>query len=884
MKKILIILIFFSNIIFANTWETQQTNDTTNTTIVEVVNPIVRSGKLDIRQAFICPSTTLRLIDTINNTVIESKQAHHELKKVDNISYSTGSYTCNYSTNGKLGFSHTYLVNDYYQQILEEKNLRIYNGETTLGFNFQQLNQDISSIKETQTVDVDEIITDVGLKNEYDNKDFQTYSQMMINIITGDEQDIIGTNVKGEIEFKSDTLGQSTNSNDVNTDEIINSNYDSDEGVFSDDFNLNFWDKTLRFFGISEENEAALDNRNELLSNVDSTDSFINKSILGYYHNIFNVEISFGFYTIIFALILSKVILQHGFEDLSNRLSANKQKLKKDFILFSIVTSILSIFVFFSWGETVVNGKIVDGPTGAQTAISLFADTSTEIADELLYNATAMRIKQLANTSKVYNKQQLEEITKDIATNLNVTSQQISVLQMCREIYSTPNESFINFELVSYRNLQHDMFNRGIPSINTCSSVEKSIFSNMKQIEVDSQLLTQKIKSLKNNSGKKSAVEIAIGTTAHLMSSTIHSFGWMGLPLYYSLPKYFENLALGLEDNAAAELETNTNSYFSKNEFTDEDSSIIDTGVDMTSAISSYIFLSSFDGYNRVQQQLYSLMRPAPISDEISEDWNYNAQETAQNKTKDKIQKSKKNIQKVKKNIKNKVVRFFSKLTPAGAAASIVDRTISKVISVGKEGTALLLSHMGAKVAFINFLKILKYAGVVMLIIIMFGMYLKEIFVLSVFVGFLFMRYVRGAITGNYSEASTFALGKILYIFIYPIALVTAVMFLVFLEEFLNYLFSFYVLLEVQSLKTISYSLSASQGVFDSLATKMESLLLIGTLAGVIEILKLIALFPIAYYVIISMPKEITDLIDSDASSKSHETALNTNHRNLEGK
>ena len=887
MKRLLLILFMLINSTYGFNITFDATNGDDNKTVtvnkdyirVQVPSEIKRdpSSVPSLKQAFICPTTKIQTLNKKTKVIIKSEMmSAYESVKISNIDYSNGAYTCSYYFNDKIEFSYRYKKNAYYIELLKKKEYEILSGVKILGFDYQKLNAEIEQIDESSLLNIDKIIDDIGLNNDYGTKGFETLSSLIVGTIGMDEDIITGTDVHGNIIFKQN--GSTYTYNDTvmydTSDELIKSNQKNDDSsVLGKDYDLSLWQKAMRYVGINNEIEAAAKNSDVLLNAVDNTSSFIDKSTLGNYHNFFLLSDMFMLYLILFSIISIKVSTMYGIDAVEAALTKRYEHLKRHKKTYFISVAAISSIVFLPIGETQLNGNKIgnDGATIGQNMLGSLASISTNISDEITYDLTKLRLKSVAKNAKIYDKSQLTTISRDIARSLNITSHQIGLLQICKDLYSF-NGTFLNAnDGLSYRNNKDEMIPLGVPSVKTCGNTEGNIYSNMQQIKADTSLLVEKIESIKSNNGELSEIEKSLTSTTHLIGSVVKDTGWIGGAAFlYTLPKFYENIALDIDSQKESNLETSIDSYFDKNGFVDNDSFMIDKGVDLVSVVSSYAFLHNFDMFSRTQQQLYSLMKPAPLNDEISEDWNYNAQEQAQSKTKNKIQKTKEKAQKAKKSAIKKIVGFVSKITPQGAAAALVDRMLTKTIAVTKEAGALVVSYMAAKVALIESLKLFKYAAVTSIVVLMSILYIKELILFIFFLPLFLFKFMRTLIKSEDSTAVSESLSKLIYVVAYPSFLVISVFLLWILESLLNHILSIVVAMEIQTMKLTAYSVSSSQSVIDSFGTKLESIMRIGMYGGISEIIQIFVVIILAWIVIKNMPDEMLDLIDPGSKNSNN--------------
>ncbi len=596
---------------------------------VEVPKEITRPSdkKASVEYAFICPQTVVKIVAN-NTTVLKTYDTAYEYATIRNIDFTNGTYTCNYyNAVGKLGFTYRFTKNDYYMDLLKSKKEQILRGEKTLGFDYATLQNDIDSINENQTVDVDKIIESVGLNENYDRKGFDTYSQMLTSIISFNDEKIIGTDAKGDLLFRA----QGNVYSDENTDltELIDSNTKNDEkSVFGREHGVSWWQSALTYVGWYDAGEAASNNREELFNSVDSVDSFIDRSLFGSYFDLFISAEMFGFYFFLILIITTRIIVSMGWEKFRSRVvNMPRTMLRKEDGAVNIYAVLLMGFIFLlPFSSTITNNQQFDQALsmGAQ-GIGHVVGYTTETADQITYDITKRKIKELANNSDVYSKEQLLSISEEIVNNLTYTSHQIGTLELCRNTYFT-NDSFLNENIdLATADIQGEIYREGrVIEPRTCRNIEGSVYNNMQMIESDSKLLQHKIATLKKYDGL-SPMERAISSVSHIYASVSRDFGWMSIPLSYSIQKHYNDIALNLDDAKEAELDKNMDSYFSKNEFSD--SSVINGGVNTVTFISSFAFLHNFSSFTKMQEMLYRQMSPSPITDEVTQDWFYDSKE-----------------------------------------------------------------------------------------------------------------------------------------------------------------------------------------------------------------------------------------------------------------
>ncbi len=846
---------------------------------VEVPKEITRPSdkKASIEYAFVCPQTVVKIV--ANNTTYDTT---YEYATIRNIDFTKGSYTCDYyNAVGKLGFTYRFTKNDYYMDLLKSKREKIIRGEKTLGFDYAKLQSDINSIQDSQTVDVDKIIESVGLNKNYDSKGFDTYSQMLTSIISFDDERIIGTNIKGDLLFR----GQGNIYSDKNTDltELINSNTKNDEkSVFGREHGVSWWQSALTYVGWYDAGEAASNNREELLNSVDSVDSFIDRSMVGSYFDLFISAEMFGFYFLLILIITTRIIVSMGWQQFRNKLVNIPRTMikKEDGAVNYLAVTVMGFLFLVPFSSTIINEKqFNDGLSVAAQGISHIVGYTTDTADQITYDITKRKIKELANNSDVYSKEQLLSISEEIVNNLNYTSQQISTLELCRKTYFI--DSFLNENIdLATADIQGEIYREGrVIEPRTCRNIEGSIYNNMQMVESDSKLLQHKIATLKKYDGL-SPTEKAIGSVSHIYGSVSRDFGWMSIPLSYSIQKHYNDIALNLDDAKEAELDKNMDSYFSKNEFSD--SSLISGGVDTVAFISSFAFLHNFSSFSKMQEMLYRQMSPSPITDEVTQDWFYDSKEQAKSKLKAKIQQGKQKVEKAKKNAKKKLIKYMSMVTPQGATAAIVDKFVGKLMNVMQEGAAIVLSHLVAKYAFIAGLTQFKLAGVIAIMLFSIVVYLVEVFVTVFYIGIFFLRFYKGAFTGEQNVSTGFLLSRIIYLVSFPIVFVFSVAFLHFGEQLLSHIFNLFTTLDIQTLKAVTYSVSSSQSIFDSIGTGVEAMLDLGMKMATYEIISIFIMFPMAYYITIHMPNKVIKMIDEAAEPRDND--LVNLSRKIEGK
>jgi len=882
MRYIILLLLTTFNLFALSITGTVSTDTKGNPTIdfksedflrINTVKKIKReSSKPSIKQAFICPQIETKLISKKTNLVLSSQDITFDTSEIYNIDFTTGSYMCSYSINDKVIFTHHFKKNQYYTDLLKLQKESIESGEKVLGFDYLSLKNDINSIPKNQTVNVNEIIEKVGLNEEYETKGFNTYSRMLTGVISFDDDIVRGTDSKGDILFNSQ--GNTYSDSDIDSTDINN-----DSKVFGKDFSTSWWQDALTYVGYYDEGEAARDNRDDLLSQVDNTNSFVNRSLYGSYHDMFVSANLFLFIFFLILLITVHIFVSMGWDQIKEVIK-DKKFMKKNQLKIAI--TIFSAFVFLlPVSSTIISNKSFDSALslGAQ-GVSKITGYTSEIADEVTYDIAKRKIKELANNSNVYSKDQLKSISNDILNNLTYTYQQIGTLELCRDTY------FINSFLkdnVNFSSLdtQGNIFSQGrVISPQSCRNIEGSIYSNMKLIENDSQLLNSKISALKSSGGELSPHEKAIASISYLYGSVTRDFGWMSIPLSYSIQKHYNDIALNQSQKTESELEKNMDSYFEKNEFSD--STVVNAGIDTVAFVSSFAFLSNFQGYNRIQETLYKQMKPEPLTDTITEDWFYDSKEQARSKIKRKIQKGKEKAAKAKKNAKKKLAKYVGTVIPQAKAVAVVDQFLSKMLNFAQESAALVLSHLTAKLAFISGLTTFKQAGIIAIMLFSIVLYLFEIFITIFYIFVFFLRFYKGAFTGEQSSATGFFISRIIYLAAFPVVFAYCGAYLYFGDEIMGDIFNLFITLDIQTLKAVTYSVASSSSIVDSIGIGMEAMLDIGMKVAVYEVISIFIMFPLAYFVTIHMPSKVIKMID-DASMPTDHDLVNLS-RKIEGK
>ncbi len=224
----------------------------------------------------------------------------------------------------------------------------------------------------------------------------------------------------------------------------------------------------------------------------------------------------------------------------------------------------------------------------------------------------------------------------------------------------------------------------------------------------------------------------------------------------------------------------------------------------------------------------------------------------------------------------------MSMVTPQGATTAIVDKFMGKLMNVMQESAAIVLSHLVAKFAFIAGLTQFKIAGVIAVMLFSIVMYLVEVFITVFYIGIFFLRFYKGAFTGEQNVSTGFLLSRIIYLVSFPIVFTFSIAFLYFGEQLLSHIFNLFTTLDIQTLKAVTYSVSSSQSILDSIGTGMEAMLDLGMKMATYEIISIFIMFPMAYYITIHMPNKVIKMIDEAAEPRDND--LVNLSRKIEGK
>lgn len=866
--RYLFIIVFLFNTLYG--WENESTGTNSDDTIVvQVPTQIERDPDImDLSQAFICPKIENRLINKTTN-IVEKKWINdiYDHIQIFNVDLQKGSYSCKYYTDEQVGEVFHFTTNDYYREILKSYSSKIKNGTLkVLGYDFNVIQDSVSNLDKSDFLDVHKIIDDVGLNIDFDKKKYGTMSQMYADIFTINDN-IIGTNAQGDLIINQQY--QTYTSDGFQPIEATNQ-----EAFFGDDYEVTWFDKVKRYVGFDTPNEAAKENRNEMLFQIDSLNSYINKSQYGHYFNMFVSGSILSLTGILVLIIIIKLFFKVSLTEMQSKLLEFEKKAKTNNITKLEMISGLSVFsfivlFFILTVDFTVNGEKKD--TDISFVHKIFALSvngyGIPIADEIIYNTTQTDLKYYANRLDIYSKPQLQMSVDEIAAALTIINSQSELLEVCRNQYEVYSNSFVLDDNEIY--IRPDYPRKDIFSKGTCRNFEEGLYFNLKSVHDTSVMLENKISSVSSNGGM-SQVEKSLAAITHNTALATKNMGLLALGITYNLPKYFDQISVEIENSRQEDIQKAQDSYFSKSNYfgKEDDNWFVDNGSALMSVLTSTGLMHTLDMFTNIQQTIFRFLR----DDNSIINGTYESSSLSDRNKKESKSK-KKNFQRT---LKSKFVKFVKTISNSNVAIKASLSFLDKSFSVVSRASDHVISYLVAQVLVLDILSSLKNAAVTVMILIAIFIYFIHIAITLKFIFFYAVRYLKNLLTENEkSETLIHLTDRIIYFVAYPTILVFSVKFLMIFEESLMSVLQIYIGMEIQNMKLVSYIVSSNSSYFESMSTNIEAVYRIGMIGGIYSLLSYIAAFFIAWYMLFKMPKFILSMIGRNIIPDDFDDAMN---------
>lgn len=862
MKKVLFLIpLLFSSLLFGfdvgdqTTAQTPQ-NDPNIITVqapesfeLEAVN-----GKKCIPKNFFCPEIKFRKINKTSNAVLKEWYLEYDQKNISNIDYQSGNYTCTYSSNDVIEFSHNF-TNKFCSEELKTQKDALKDGERLLGYDFQRLNQaiesmpDILSARDTAT-QVEELripLNDV----DYERKGFFTFSSMLTKILTFDTDFVGGTDLKMNLILKESMYDSSANTQTFTSGNIetvpvtIYSDGSSPQSQTSsqDTNNIFGYDNELTSLALQSVGLDAADI-------IDLTE-LVNTRTFGYLINFYFTNkstLDFIIIVIVF-LTMSKKAGITGIDQIKEKLN-NLKNDRRDLITLLTIGSVAIIFFVFplSSERIKINGREVGySTTIAQDLVTTLADIATEYAD-IATNVNILNTADfLKKETKIYSKDELNSMSDQVANELIVTQRQIDFMQQqCRPAYGVYNDTFVKSKTDYLLNKNYALYSYGVPTASVCKNTESSIYFNLKNINSNSKLIDYKVNAVNDHTVSKNLEALS----AKLML-TSRDFGWIMSPMIYLSPRIYEEIGASLEEEQGKKIEQLTSTYFNKNSYLEEKkedeyslTNIMSNATFGVDIVAEYAFMHWVPTFSTIQTKIY---------DSLSFKDSSETNEISQGKA------------------KGKIMGWLSKV-----GSKLINK-LTTAVNIVVGGSALITSYILATLMVVTAIKSIKIALITALVGYKILIYVKDLIVLYYFNILIFVRIILNKKDENFM----FLTSKSIYILIYPVFIVLAISLLIFVERFGQWLLKLYSNFQLESMKMTSHIAASNQdGIIDTVKVATSSIIKIGVAEGVYETISLVLMFLLAWSMVVKLPEYLLELIgDKIGSSAQRDLTERADHK-----
>lgn len=864
MRKIFLPLIFLSmlsSLLFGfdigNQTTTQTPQNDPNIIIVQVPEAFeleAVNGKRCVPKNFFCPEIKFRKINKTSNAVLKEWYLEYDQKNISNIDYQSGNYTCTYSTNDIIEFSHNF-TNKFCSEELKTQKDALKGGEQLLGYDFQRLNQAIESMPDilsardtaTQAEELRIPLNDV----DYERKGFFTFSSMLTKILTFDTDFVGGTDLKMNLILKESMYDSSANTQTFtsgNVETVPVSIYS--DGTVAQDQSSN--QDTSNIFSYDNElTNLALESVGLDADIIDLTE-LVNTRTFGYLINFYFTNkstLDFIIIVIVF-LTMSKKAGIAGIDQIREKLNRLKND-RKDIITFLTIGSVAIIFFVLPLnGERIkINGREVTySTTIAQDLVTTLADIATEYAD-IATNINILNTADfLKKETKVYSKEELNSMSEQVANELIVAQRQIDFMQQqCRPAYGIYNDTFVKSKTDYLLNKNYDLYVYGVPTTAVCKNTESSIYFNLKNIDANSKLIDYKVHAVNDHTVTKNLEALS----AKLML-TSRDFGWIVSPMIYLSPRIYEEIGASLEEEQGKKIEQLTSTYFNKNSYLKEKkedeyslTNIMSNATFGVDVVAEYAFMHWVPTFTTIQTKIYDSLSFKVGGSETNE--------ISQGKA------------------KGKIMSWLSKV------GSKLLNKLTTAVNIVVGGSALITSYILATLIVVTAIKSIKIALITALIGYKILIYVKDLIVLYYFNILIFVRIILNKKEENF----IFLTSKSIYILIYPVFIVLAISLLIFVERFGQWLLKLYSNFQLESMKMTSHIAASNQdGIIDTVKVATSSIIKIGVAEGVYEIISLVLMFLLAWSMVVKLPEYLLELIgDKIGSSAQRDLTERADHK-----
>lgn len=866
MRKLLLPLIF-SSLLFGfdigdqTTAQTPQ-NDPNIITVqapesfeLEAVN-----GKKCIPKNFFCPEIKFRKINKTSNAVLKEWYLEYDQKNISNIDYQSGNYTCTYSSNDVIEFSHNF-TNKFCSEELKTQKDALKDGEQLLGYDFQRLRSDIDSIPETDALDLKSLANQASLPlnfAEYESKGFLNLSELRGAGLTLDTDYIKGTDSKMNLLLNSSGTSrnaQAFSSGNIETvpvtiysDGSTVQNQTSSQGTSLffgkvDPNQKSFYQQTKELLGISTEEDTADEVRNEALAGIGSISDFLDMKNIGYY-----IELVFAYNDVLSMILLYLAggaivykLSHYGWASVQSFLMKYKNgdpQASRGFHKYIAVVVMGGVFFFLPVGEyLIINNQPTQYKSSAsQSIIQYLVKEGNKYADLFFNNGLVVSLRYLTSSTNTYSKPQLDTMTDQIANELIVTQRQIDFMQQqCRPAYGVYNDTFVKSKTDYLLNKNYTLYSYGVPTASVCKNTESSIYFNLKNIQSSSELLEHKISSHQKYNGL-SPIEKSMKAISANQMIVARDFGWNQASLLYLSNEHFSNIGLYLDTNKKAQIENAASTYFNKNQITEgiEGKDIIDNSADkivggtslVVESVSEFAFMNIIPGYAETVSMYKNLM------------------------TGDKKDEDKGIVESVIKKVKDE---FMSKV-----GFGYMSAIFNTVVDTGTTFLALVM----AKITILAALESMKSELIKIFINLKTLYYYLDVMLLYFFSAVVYI-YV-ALISEGRTQKVEFAISKLLYIVIYPSMIVFSSALIFIAENFARNMLRSTQAVSLETTKLITSIGMSSADFTDKVTAGFKAAIKMGMSSAINEVLLVLILVYVGYKVIYSGPEMTLRLFNAD--------------------
>lgn len=827
----------------------------TNILIVQSPDPITyetEDNKKCITKNFYCPEIKFKKINKDTNTVQDSWYLNYDMKNITNVNYKTGTYTCEYSSNDIIQYSHTF-TNQYCQKELVTSKKELKNGTKLLGYDFKKLSTDIDNIKENDTINLKALALQTNLPldtDQYDNKGFLNLSELRGAGLTLDTDYIKGTDSKMNLLLNSDSTTnntQSFSSNTNNSSFYSTNNQNPNKDFFSNikDSDKSYYQQTKEFLGISDTQQT----KDDILNSVSTVADFLDTKNIGYF-----IELVFN-YNDVLSVILMYIAISaigyklsifggNGIKDFVGQIK-NRDPNKKGVLGYLGIIGVGGVLFFLPVGNNlVINNTTTEyNSTPSQLIIQTLVKEGTKFADLFFNNGLVVSLRYLTSSTNTYSKTELTSFTDQIATDLIVTKREIDFLhQQCQGAYNTAGDTFIKSQNNFPLRTDYTLFNHGVPTQSMCKNTESSIYYNLKNIQSNTDILEYKIQSHEKYNGL-SPIEKSMKAIATNEMLVARDFGWNQTSLLYSTNEHFKNIGLYLDVDKEDQINQASKNYFNRNQIVEGigengekfiENKVMDGMVDISStlveAISTYAFMNMVPGYADTVKMLQNLMKSDSKSDDTF-------------------------FEKSSKSMKSWAVKKILTTNIFAKGALVI---FNKLI----DALQAVLPFIVAKFLIIEALGAMKGELIKIFINLKILYYYIDVMLLYFFSGVVYI-YV-ALISEGKTQKVEYALSKMLYLAIYPSMIVFSSVLVFIANNFTKNMLQSTQTISLQTTQLITSIGMSSASIVDNISAGASAALKMGMSGAVNEVLIILALLYVAYKITYSGPEMILKLFNAD--------------------